>query len=418
LGVLEAQKIIKTATLLPMSQLQQKSHPAKIRRRRADDARRGAADVTRHISPSVACELWGRAAGRCECCNRLLYKSPLTQERVNISEKAHIYSFSAKGPRGRGPYAGKIAGLNNVENLMLVCHDCHKTIDQDQKGERYHPELLKKWKKAHEARVILVTEISPSNKSHVVLFGAKIGEEASPLQFERAAEALFPNRFPAENRPVRLSMVCEHEDNSEKYWSVETDNLRAAFERHVIPRRQEAEPFHFSVFALAPQPLLILLGSLFTDKTPVDVYQLHREPPTWQWGPHPSSFEFRIKQPQRTGGNPALIISLSASVAHDRVTHATGKNVSIWELTIDEPHNDFLKSEAQLAAFRASARQVIAAIASAHGQASLKIFPAMPVSCAVELGRIRMPKSDMPWEIFDQNNKWNGFVPALTIGEQ
>jgi len=171
------------------------------------------------------------------------------------------------------------------------------------------------------------------------------------------------------------------------------------------------------VFALAPQPLLILLGSLFTDKTPVDVYQLHREPPTWQWQPHPSGFEFRIKQPQRTGGNPALIISLSASVAHDRVADVTGESVSIWELTIDEPHNDFLKSEAQLAMFRAAARKVIAAIASAHGQASLKIFPAMPVSCAVELSRIRMPKSDMPWEIFDQNNKRNGFIPTITIGE-
>ena len=414
--MLEAQKITKMATLLPMSQLQQKSRLSKNARRRSDDARRGTAEVTRHISPSVACELWGRAAGRCECCNRLLYKSPLTQERVNISEKAHIYSFSAKGPRGRGPYARNSSGLNDVENLMLVCHDCHKTIDQDQKGERYGPELLKKWKKAHEARVALVTEISPSNKSHVVLFGAKIGEEASPLQFERAAEALFPNRFPSEDRPVRLSMVCEHEDNSEKYWSAETDNLRAAFERHVLPRIQEAQPFHFSVFALAPQPLLILLGSLFTDKTPVDVYQLHREPPTWHWQPHPSGFEFRINQPQRTGGNPVLIISLSASVAHDRVAHVTGEDVSIWELTIDEPQNDFLKSEAQLAMFRAAARKIIAAIASAHGKAHLKIFPAMPVSCAVELGRIRMPKSDMPWEIFDQNNKRDGFIPTITIG--
>src|SRR4029077_3315886 len=146
-----------------------------------------------------------------------------TQERVNISEKAHIYSFSAKGPRGRGPFARNSSGLNEVENLMLVCHDCHKTIDQDKDGQRYSGDLLKKWKAAHEARIAIVTGILPSKKSHVVLFGAKIGEEKSPLQFEEAGEAMFPNRFPAEERAVTLSMVSEHEDNSDKYWSAESD---------------------------------------------------------------------------------------------------------------------------------------------------------------------------------------------------
>ena len=56
-------------------------------------------EVTRYIKREVERELWARAAGRCqfEGCNRVLYKSPITQERVNISEKAHIYSFSEDG---------------------------------------------------------------------------------------------------------------------------------------------------------------------------------------------------------------------------------------------------------------------------------------------------------------------------------
>ena len=66
-------------------------------------------------------ELWGRAAGRCQFadCNRPLYKSPVTQERVNISQRAHIYSFAKDGPRGRGPFAKKPAGMT-IDNLMLV----------------------------------------------------------------------------------------------------------------------------------------------------------------------------------------------------------------------------------------------------------------------------------------------------------
>jgi hypothetical protein len=109
-------------------------------------------------------------------------------------------------------------------------------------------------------------------------------------------------------------MLCEHEDNSAKYWATESDNLRSAFERYVTPLINDGKPCHFSVFGIAPQPLLILLGSLLTDKIPADVYQLHREPPTWKWQPHPSDFEFRVKSPLHDDGNPVLVISLSARV--------------------------------------------------------------------------------------------------------
>ena len=92
--------------------------------------------------------------------------------------------------------------------------------------------------------------------------------------------------------------------------------------------------------------------------------------------------------------------------------------MSIWELTTDTPHNDILRAEGQLAMFRQAARNVMLEIASAHGQNTpLKIFPAMPVACATELGRIRMPKAEMPWLIFDQNNKRDGFIPTIAIGE-
>ena len=68
-----------------------------------------AENVTRYVKRTVERELWARAAGHCQFdgCNRLLYKSPVTQERINISEKAHIYAFSEAGPRGRGPLADR-----------------------------------------------------------------------------------------------------------------------------------------------------------------------------------------------------------------------------------------------------------------------------------------------------------------------
>jgi len=35
----------------------------------------------------------------------------------------------------------------------------------------------------------------------------------------------------------------------------------------------------------------------------------------------------------------------------------------------------------------------------------------------VEFGRVRMPKADMPWLIYDQVNARGGFIPALSIPE-
>lgn len=376
-------------------------------------------DVTRYISRAVERELWARAAGRCqfEGCNRLVYKSPVTQERVNISEKAHIYSFAEEGPRGRGPHAKNKKKLNDLANLMLVCHDCHKTIDQNSNGTRYPASLLREWKHQHETRIQVVTGISPNKKSHVILYGGKIGEDTSPLQDELAIEAMFPEWYPAEEMPIRLSMSCEQEDITDLFWQTEAAHLRAVFDKQVRPRINDANPNHFSVFARANQPLLVLLGSLLTDKVSAEVYQLHREPLSWRWQSHPESFSFKVKPPGKTQGEPVLLLSLSTTISHDRVTSVLGTDVSIWELTVDERHNDFFKSRAQLSAFRETARKLMVRISEMHGQRTpLRIFPAMPVACAVELGRVRMPKAEMPWIIFDQNNKHGKFVKALEIG--
>lgn len=378
-----------------------------------------AKEVTRHIKSEVERELWGRAAARCQFsdCNRLLYKSPVTQEPVNLAEMAHIYSFSKDGPRGWGPFKVNRVGLNDMSNLMLVCHDCHKKIDQDKNGERYSAELLRQWKEAHEARVRIVTGISVSKKSHVVQYGSRIGDENSPLQTSVAIDAMFPDWYPTDDRPVNLSMQCALDDSTKEFWITEAAHLKREFDRQIRTRVEDAQPNHFSVFAMAPQPLLILLGSLFTDKVPAIVYQLHREPKTWKWQPHPDDFYFRVNEPADKNGIPALVLSLSANISPDRVESALNGKVAIWEITIDECHNDFLRSEAQLSMFREALRKLMVRIKSTHlSVTDLKVFPVMPVSCAVELGRIRMPKADLPWVIYDQNNKHQKFIETLTIG--
>jgi hypothetical protein len=379
-----------------------------------------AKEVTRYIKPKAERELWARAAGRCQFdgCNRLVYKSPVTQEQVHISEKAHIYSFSKDGPRGWGPFVTNRSKLNDVSNLLLVCQDCHDTIDQDKKGERYSAELLLKWKSEHENRINIVTGVDPSKKSHIILYGANIGEQTSKLQPEAAKDALFPDWYPADERAIQLSMSWEGKDDQGTYWETEAKNLRGAFGRQLRPLVDSGDASHISIFALAPMPLMTLLGALLTDKVPTQVYQLHREPyPTWKWLDGPANFEFKVKLPASFTHPPALVIALSDHIAPTRITAVLGEAVSIWELTIDGPNNDFLKSKEQLSQFRETVRRLMVDIGKAHGKHTpLSIFPAMPVACAVELGRVRMPKADSPWIIYDQNPKHNKFIRTLEIG--
>ncbi|MDA8002504.1 MAG: HNH endonuclease [Alphaproteobacteria bacterium] len=60
---------------------------------------------------------------------------------------AHIIARSPRGPRGRSG-----GGSNSYDNLILLCPNCHKEIDQAG-AEAYPVEMLKRWKSQHEKMV-------------------------------------------------------------------------------------------------------------------------------------------------------------------------------------------------------------------------------------------------------------------------
>jgi hypothetical protein len=220
----------------------------------------------RHISDTTRLLLWGQAAGRCEFrgCNKPLWKHPVTQEQVNIAQAAHIWSFSADGPRGNDGIAAD--KLNDCSNLMLVCHGCHKLIDEDEEGERYSVPVLQGMKAEHERRIEVATSIAPELTSQIVHFGANVGAQTSPIRWELTAQALFPGRYPAESKAIHLGMVNSSlRDHDAAFWSVEATNLVRLFGTRIRERQQDQDLGHMSVFAFAPQPLLVLLGALLSD---------------------------------------------------------------------------------------------------------------------------------------------------------
>lgn len=376
-------------------------------------------DVRTKVPPSIQNLLWGRAAGRCEfvSCNRPLWKSDVTQETRNIAQKAHIRAFSLRGPRAEEGWLGP--AIHSLDNLILLCPICHLTIDSMEGPTRYTAEMLDAMKREHEGRVDVATGVAPNLASRVLTYSTYIGgQQALPTQKEIEA-ALFPLRFPAPQGRITLgSPTGPWRDVDAEFWRLERAQLSGQFGRLVRPPIEQCEIQHLSVFALAPQPLLIELGVLLGDITEVDVYQRHREPQTWCWPVDGTVNDFEVVEPPCSDGIPALVFSVSGTITPDRIYRVLGPQVDIWTVRIQTPNNDSLKHRATSRAFRATVRALLDRIKAAHGHRNpLHIFPALPVALAVEFGRLRMPKADMPWTVYDENQQLGGFAHSLTIGQ-
>jgi SMODS-associated and fused to various effectors sensor domain len=368
------------------------------------------------IPDAVKIRLWGKAAGCCqyEGCKERLWLDSLTKAEFNAAYIAHIVADSPNGPRGDPVLSDKLK--DDISNLMLMCDKHHRLVDKgDAAG---HPvERLKAMKAAHERRIDILSQIGIEKQSHILLYGANIGTQSSPVSYAEAARAMVPDRYPAEQSPLSLSLVnSSFEDRDRRFWEIESAHLQTMVTKHVQPRLKANEISHLSIFALAPQPLLVLLGSLLSDIPAAEVYQLKREPRGWRWEEEPQDFRFLITEPQKKDGLPALAIALSATVNDDRIFAVLGTNTSIWRVTIPSPHNDFLRSRRQAQAFREQMRQLMNQMKTIHGETVLlHVFPAMPVALAVDFGRILMPKADLSLRIYDENKQLGGFIHALDV---
>ena len=370
-----------------------------------------------YIPEHVKCRLWGKAAGLCEYagCNHRLYLDALTKAEFNAAYIAHIIADKPRGPRGDPVLSHKLKA--DISNLMLMCDQHHRLIDKvDVEGHPVH--RLRDMKALHERRIQNVTNIDADKESHVLLYGANVGEHASPLTYEKAREAMAPEWFPADTAPITLGMFNSVlRDGSSNFWRVETNQLRAKFCQEVRSRLDSGGIRHLSVFAFAPPPLLMLLGYLLSDIPAAEVYQLHREPQDWKWQGHPEDWGYIVQRPDDgVTGQPALVLALSATITDDRIAAVLGEDTPIWRVTVPEPHNDFLKSRKQLRQFREAIRLLMDEIKARHGEdVLLHVFPAAPVAIAVEMGRVIMPKADLRLSVYDQNRSRGGFVHALDL---
>lgn len=374
----------------------------------------GPGGQSRTVSERVARRVWIAAGGRCTICNRYLLDDETTGQDVMIGQLAHIVGWSTAdgSPRGSENLAVELRG--EADNLLLLCYDQHKVIDEKSLWAVYDADTLRAMKREHESRVRDLTAMGHDRSTTVLRVVGNIHDQAVDLTDARIREALFTrNRFPdwtlrgADEYEVDLRMLPGERDGNSVYWASALAHLDERLDR-LRTLVAKGRVTHLSVFPLARIPVLILLGTLLDDTVPVDLYPKRRDGDEgWGWTATAGDVGFHFTR-VRVGSDRAkvaLLVSVSGSVDRNRLPDEINDSYTIYELGPADtlPIPGLIGSAESLDAFSRTWREVLAAVEAQHpGVQAIPTFAAVPAAAAVSMGRHLMRAAHPPLHIYDR----------------
>lgn len=372
------------------------------------------------LPTKVQLHIWLRAGGRCQYpgCNVPLWKDELTLAEMNRAYLAHIIADSPAGPRGDPLRSRQLS--SDPANIMLLCDTHHRLIDREDVAG-HSVQLLQQYKKEHEDRIEHQTAIQSDRRTHLVLFGTRIGDRHGLVNLEQACTAVLPERYPADRRGLRLDLAGNEVDESDpEFWALTTQYIERRLQRLLGEAHdQNGMPInHLSIFAIAPIPVLIYFGKQIGDIYASDVYQHQRSTSDWQWqGLQDAKFDYILERHgTRCKSTVAVNLSLSGFIHTTEISALLGNDVTIYTIRIPHPNRDFLRAKEQLELFRSNWLRLLADVRRDHGEnCEIHLFPAIPCAVAVEIGRSLLPKSDPKIIVYDHDRERGGFHRTIVL---
>lgn len=385
----------------------------------------GSDGATRTIPEAVAKRVWIAAGGRCTFCNKNLLIDEVTGQQVMIGQLAHIAGWSDADGSPRGDSELPLRERNTAENLILMCHDQHKVIDDCSMWEVYDEDTLKRFKRRHEERMRLLTSMRDSQRSTVLRVVGAVGD--IPVQLDRRSVALalldrdiFPDYallgYDAEVE-VDLRRLGSPEDNP-TYWTSAVTLLEREGER--IRRLVESGDIHrLSILALARIPVLVALGGVIGEGMPVDLYPTRRagrEGFGWTEDVATADFDIRLIRDGSSTTDAAVAVSVSGHVDIDDVTSIVPQDVAVYEITVSSGAlgPEVISSQESLDNFARTWRELLTTVdkGSIH---NIQVFPAVPVTAAVTMGRLLMRGAHPGLRVFDLSHETRQYEFALEV---
>lgn len=358
-------------------------------------------EVRATVPPDVALRVWTKAAGRCVLCASYLLDSRASKyHTTKVGEVAHNVGATtgARSPRGKSPLGlGERAA---EQNLLLLCHDCHRMVDAPANLELWTEERLTAKKEEHEARVLRATDFSTLQRTLVVTTAGPVRGERITVADRHVTHALVEEGLVAHvDGGLRSDVVVSlPPDLTKEYaWQFGRDQIDDAVKRIRRTIEGGADP-DLSVFAIAPIPLLMYLGSALDDTSNVRLFERHRDDSAanaWAWRSGETraarTFELTIPTDDSTD---ALVVEVAVSGTArvgQRPAAVRGLPVARMEVAAVDPAPGVLATHADLDAAVAAWRQVLARIEMQCPHVrTLHVIAAVPASLAVNMGRSRM----------------------------
>ncbi len=369
---------------------------------------------TRTVSEAIARYVWTAAGGRCTICNRYLLAEEWTGQDVSVGQLAHIVGWSTASGSPRGDADLPPNQRNTPENLMLLCYDQHHVVDTLSLWDIYDTETLRRLKRTHERQIKSLTGLRESNRTTVLRVVSTLHGKAVEVSRQSINKALLArDKFPdwtllngADEFEVDLRRLPGEVESAPEFWIMARAQLEhqlASLRNHV--HREAVDSV--SVFAVARIPILVVLGTMLDETVKTELYPKRRDGvESWGWDDtaDPVEFTYTAKCTGTVMAKVAVVFSVSGSIDFDRLPAEIDEAYTVYELRpVELPVVELIKTQRCLDDFSQCWRHLLSTIEADHpGASEISIFPAVPATAAVSIGRHLMHAAHPPLRIFDR----------------
>lgn len=256
----------------------------------------------------------------------------------------------------------------------------------------------------------------PALKTHVLRLSANIGRQKGLWSAEQIHAALPPWEALPGGLDIDLALL-EVSDAEPAMWKLLAAEIRLKVSGF-LQQVARSPVRRISVFALAPIPLLMVLGEALGEKQEVRVFNRFHGPAGWTWGEsRPEQSALKVVAHATRGTHVALLLSISGRVHPEEAEAVLPPSpCAMYEIAVEVPRRDVLQTEAQLEEFARVYQDLLARIRATHGpRCRIHLFPAVPVAVALQCGLSLLPKADPPVKVYDHQRDKGGFVPTLEL---
>jgi len=250
-----------------------------------------------------------------------------------------------------------------------------------------------------------------------VKYSSPIGGHSFVFDNKDLFRSGFNNGF--HSRTGEMLAVCDSANSEDVARSVK--HIDDLFAKRVQIQIDDNQAKPICLFGLAPQHLLIYLGSRFNDKLDVTVFTKHRSSEIWIYDnekDNPTTFKIHPPTKPNVKNNAALVIGITDEVGDHRVHEVLGVNTDIWKIAPSEVGRDTIHTQAEIYEFQQRCVQTVNQIGGTYGKGKeVHVFPAMCNSLAITFGRALFAKSHNSVKVYDAVKSKSGviFEYRLTI---